>query len=483
MITRIALGIAAVLVLNFGGGGTAAAGDLEILVAPKGSKAYAFAKSKADGKTRRAERKLGKALFRAAEHLNDKKSCGPCTVTVKVLGGGQKVRGGAWSVPPVRAEKARLRLLGGYNGDFSKRDPFANPTRLESAPGRSAAVLSFQGKKHALEELYISGFSFDVAAGNTYDKKSNGLRKDTSASSPILSFGYLTTNRLVIADNVFANAANGAAQPLIRAKSKKAEIVLRNNLFIGNVMAWRVGSASFRNIPARYLVEHNSFILNWPYNPDPTTSNPGTLEIGNKYSSKLIEIRGNLFAFNPGGAVFPQWDAARGPKMKIHGNLFWGNGALFKAKSGAKGALVGKFGSGRHAVFDPEELEDDFNWDSANNQAFDPGLTVQTGDPKAKPAAAAAPAPVKKADAPKPDAAMAELQALLANEGVADKKPAGALAVQASGPFQKLEFGKKGIATDIWAVRLWAEPGALPLPANKRAAAYGISPKLVEQFK
>lgn len=359
-----------------------AAKTYNILTAPdKSDPAFTEASKKANDDTIRAASSVTRALKTAHEIIA---ACGDCTVNVKLSEGNYSGRGDTapqWVFAEVSAPKATLRILGGYNQDFSTRAPFAHKTLAAHAKGRSDAVLTIEAKKSKLKELVISGIFFDVGEGNDYS--GSNLMKSSSPSVPILRFGYLETTKLLIADNVFMNAAHGVAAPLIRAAGNDAEVIVRNNIFVNNVYNWVVSGAAQKGILASYKIHGNSFILNWPFNPDPTTANPGALEIGNNYVAKKVSIQDNLFAYNVGGAIFPQWSEDRGPKMEVKHNLFYGNGAVFSPKNTADGAFVGKFtGGGRHLTFDIETIEEDFDWTASGNASFDPQLAIPKLDIK-----------------------------------------------------------------------------------------------------
>jgi hypothetical protein len=374
---RITRFIALVAVLSVSG--KALAEDVTILVAPGGSPAEAAATRQADGKKVFSERKLFKAFDLAASKLV---GCGTCTVTIKVAAGQEVGKGGVgqWRFPEVIAPGGTLRILGGWDGRFTRRTPLTTPTVLVTSSPRSGPIVEFEGKKHSVRELVFSGFALDAAPGNAYDRETNSLLKGSSSSFPLLAFGYLTTERLVVADNVFMNAANAVGGPLIRPANQNSEVIVRNNLFLNNVFCWQVTGSASKFELARYLFEGNTFILNFPYNPDATTSNPGALEIGNKYSARSVEIRRNLFAYNVGGAIFAQYDDKLGPKLVIVDNLFWQNGALFEKTGGkgdGKGAIVGKFNrSAVHGSYTPAEAEDDFAWTMKGNVVQDPDVAV-----------------------------------------------------------------------------------------------------------
>lgn len=488
------------------GAGVAKAADIDILVAPKKTPAYAAAQARANQTSVFAVKNVTQAFKAAGAQVA---ACGSCTLNIKIAAGEYygKAKTGHWVFPDVVAPDVRVRILGGYDDTFSTRTPFATPSRLVTAQDRSRPVIQFEGRKHALKELYLSGLTFDVAPGNKYNSRDNSLLKGSSSLYPILSFGYLTTNRLVIADNTFLNGAHTVAQPLIRAMSNDAEILVRNNLILNTVMAWRVNSPSGGNSIKRYGFENNSFVLNWPYNPDTGTSNPGTLEIGNKYSAKLVDITRNLFAYNVGGAIHAQWDDTKGPPVAITNNLFWGNGSLFAVAEPDMAAVVGKFnGSARYLTLTADDAQD-FEWTVQGNASFDPKLHVQVkpflaaGSKKAVMAAGAA-APSAAASPrdtpvdPPVDPGMAELAALLGDDAVAAAAAAGASSEggeaspttetepdpYASDDYAELGFGDDGnTKIQNYASRLYID-GAPPFPTNPDAVGYGTNPNLVEPF-
>lgn len=486
------------------------AADITILVGPNKSAAYDFAKSQADNATVFAEKTVSNAFKTAGQQIA---ACGACTVTIKIAAGDYygKAKTGHWMFPDVVAPDVRVRILGGYDESFASRAPFDAQSRLVTADDRSRPVIQFEGRKHALKELYLSGLTFDVAPGNNYDNRNNSLLKGTSSLYPILAFGYLTTDKLVIADNTFLNGAHTVAQPLIRPMSDDAEILIRNNVIMNTVMAWRVNAPSMRTMLKRYGFENNSFILNWPYNPDPGTSNPGTLEIGGKGSAKLVDIRKNLFAYNAGGAIHAQWDDVKGPPVAINENLFWGNGSLFAVEDPDMAAVVGKFnGSARYLTLTADDAED-FEWDVNGNVSFDPKLHVQikpflaagakkavmAAGAQAEDSAAAQPAATSAADGAPADPAMAELAALLGEEAMTDAAPP---LEEAAGPteapmptesepeayatdeYAELGFGDEtNTKIQNYATRLYID-GRVPFPTNPDAVGFGATPDLVEAF-
>ena len=449
-----------------------AATTITVLVANKKSAAYKNAKAMANDKTIFAERKLHKALSRVEDLIASKKKCPeprvrgleapPCKlaendrdwiINVKVAQGEYKGKGGrgGFSLSEVKAPNTVLRLLGGYDDHFKKRAPFKTPTVLKTG----GTVFAFAGKNHSLKELYISGFVMDIGAGNKYDAKTNCLLKGESAKVQQITLGYLTTGRLVVADNVFVNSSHKAMAPLIRAKNAKAEVIIRNNFIMNNVLAWEADSARFKTIPARYVIEGNSFIMNWPYNPDPTTSNPAALQLAGKYATKKFVIRDNLFAYNMGGAIF--WTAPgekTGPKTEIKHNLFFGNGQLFSENEPGAAAVVTKFGGFKSRkipwnTIDVETLEDDYDWDSEDNVVMDPKVPISM----VKPGFA------NSADVSANNSSLNDVRGLLGMNKQGNK-----LVIKNYAPRMGLDLSK------------------LPFATEPKAGGFGVSAKRVEQF-
>jgi len=261
------------------------ASDLTIYVAPSGSDAHQFASSNFASSV---ERRIHKAFQRASDHLS---SCANCSVEIRLASGEYlgKAKVGLWTFPQVDSPNASLKVLGGWNDDFTQRNPFSNPTVLKSNENRSSVALRFEGRKHSFGELVISGLTFDTTPSNNYDSKTNSFTRSGSSTFAQISFGYITTDRLIISDNTFIGAADGGVGgPIVKPVSNNGEVRIENNVFFNNLVPWTIASGSYSVPPKLYLVKGNSFILNWPYNADVSTSNPGALQVGNKYVASQI---------------------------------------------------------------------------------------------------------------------------------------------------------------------------------------------------
>ena len=118
---------------------SAAAQSYQVLVAPRDSDALAHAEAQADGEAIFAERRLFRALNRAADLMN---ATPGAVVEIRVAAGqypGQRNQG-VFVVPAMDNPTGTLRILGGFSPDFSARQPFANLVELVTIEGRLCRV-------------------------------------------------------------------------------------------------------------------------------------------------------------------------------------------------------------------------------------------------------------------------------------------------------------------------------------------------------
>lgn len=350
-----------------------AADDYVILVAPRDTPAAEYAAAQANDQTVFAERRLFRALNQAAEILG---AGGAHTVTVMVAAGeypGQTGLG-VWEIPPIANPEGRLRIVGGFNDDFSGRQPFGLLSTLVTQEGRSGAFITV-GRRSQLKEFVVSGFLFDAAPSNKYDARSNSILKGSSRTYPLISFNQVKVEHLVVADNIFINGAHGAFDPAIGGVPGSV-VDIENNLFLNTIKPMKVAAMSGgENVDIH--IRHNSFILNWPFNPDATSSNVGVLELYHSGGYRTLTIEGNLFAYNPGGAMQHDWPANRMGEIAIRDNLFHDNGSLFSTSSPEEGVIVGKFGTNpTYMSLDLITIEDDLDYDVSGNVSMDPGISL-----------------------------------------------------------------------------------------------------------
>lgn len=350
-----------------------------IYVAPKKSKAYSNAKSKENGSTIFAERTFHKSLKKAASLLQS----GQHTVTVWVAGGEYfgKAKKGVWVIPKIDNPQATLHLVGGFNDDFSGRQPFGMLSALVTRKGRDGSLIQLT-RKTKLHELVISGFLFDAAPSNKYDRRSNSILKGQSRTYPLISFSLVMLDRLIVDSNIFINGAHGAFDPYV-IPTANTIVDITNNFFLNTIKTIQVGAGmSFRGNKVKAInLRNNSFILCWPYNPDATSSDVSAIKLYHSDAAQQLNFENNLFAFNPGGVMQHDWPEDRMPEMSIRNNLFYMNAGLFGDGAVDAGVFAGKFGTNpEYLVLDMETIEDDFDYIFENNQAFDPKVPVALVD-------------------------------------------------------------------------------------------------------
>jgi hypothetical protein len=424
--------------------------DVIVLVAQRGTPAYAFASSRENGSTVIAERKLWRGLQTAAELLNEG---GRRTVTVAVAGGDYdgEFGTGIQRVPRIDNPEGTLQVLAGFNDDYSGRQPFAFPVRVPTVWGRDGAIFQMENRS-ALKELVVSGLILDAAPSNSYDVRTNSLVQSDSRHYPIMSFGGpgVEVERLVVADNVFVNGAVGAlrlsASP---PRGVEGEVLIQNNFFLNNIrnldtqtFGQRIG-APF----GRLLVRHNSFILNFPYRPDAEAADVSAVKLYHREGFEEMVFERNLFAYNPGGVFQHDWPQDRMGDLAIRDNLFFLNGVLWGESAPEAAVIAGKFGTNPvYRVLDLYDVEDDLDADMSGNVAFDPQIPVVFAPLQAASSSGVSAEPTLMNDV---------------------RRLFGA----------NTQGGTVAIAN--FAPRMSFDVRALPLPANAEAQAYGVQPALI----
>ena len=353
-----------------------------IYVAPRGTPAAEAATAKANDTTVFAETRVHSAMTKAAELLQ----AGPHTVNILVAPGVYtgKLKAGVWKLPVINNPEASLRLVGGFNDQFTGRQPFGQLSRLVTVEGRDGAIFQV-APKSALKELVISGFVLDAEPSNNYDQKTNSILKGTSRSYPLMTFSLLKTDHLVVDSNIFLNGAHGAFDPYISPLSANTVIDISNNFFLNNIKTMKPAATTGRGVAVKEIIlRNNSFLLSWPFNPDSTSSNVSAIELYHKDGCQKLTIEGNIFAYNPGGAMQHDWPDDRMPEMAIKNNLFYMNSALFAEGDAENGVIAGKFGTNpKYLLLDLETIEEDLDYDVSGNVSMDPKISIAMADLKA----------------------------------------------------------------------------------------------------
>jgi hypothetical protein len=205
--------------------------------------------------------------------------------TVHVAGGDYfgKLRSGRWNIS-IR----NLALLGGYNADFSSRDPWANPARFllneeEKAKGTPNGIILFSEENS--DGLIVDGFVFDGSSWNQY-AKNGSLDFEHSPNAPLIS---LRGGPVTVRNCLFINGSAGA----VVINSPNA--VFENNIILntsGDALVLRADG------PGPCTIRNNTLL----FACDPTaragtgkSSSGGTLlQLSGR---AVVDVDSNIFAF------------------------------------------------------------------------------------------------------------------------------------------------------------------------------------------
>lgn len=196
-----------------------------------------------------------------------------------------KLRSGKWKIL-IR----NLTMLGGYDAEFSARDPWKNPTRLvldadERAKGIPDGTVL--GSEVNSDGLVLDGFIFDGATYNAY-AKTGALDVANSPSAPLVD---LRGGRapITVRNCVFLNASGAAIN-----------IACPFGIFENNLLL-NTSGASFKiraDGPGPWSVRNNTLLFACDPTPRAGTgqsSSDGTLfQLAGR---AVVEVNSNIFAF------------------------------------------------------------------------------------------------------------------------------------------------------------------------------------------
>lgn len=182
-----------------------------------------------------------------------------------------KLRAGRWLLT-----MRNLALLGGYDAEFSARDPWANPTRFlldaeEKAKGRPSGKILYS--EEVSDGLILDGFIFDGATWNTY--------KDGSL-----------------------DLANSPLAPLVHLRGVNAPITICNCLFVN-------GSENGVQLDSALLTFENNVIVN--------TSGDALVVNANGAGPAVIRNNSFLFACDPTDRAGSGRSSSRGTLLQLKG--------------------------------------------------------------------------------------------------------------------------------------------------------------------
>ena len=245
-----------------------------------------------------------------------------------------KLRSGRWSIS-IR----NLALLGGYDAEFTDRDPWIHLTRFvfdeeQKAKGRpDGGILVSEDNS---EGLIVDGFMFDGASWNTY--KDGSLNTESSPSEPLISL-LGGDSPITVRNCVFVNASDGAAvisSPLV---------VFENNIIVntsGDALTIR------GNGPGPVIIRNNTVLFAGDPTPRAGTgqsSSRGTLVQLSGRASMTLEANILALADNFGlRAALPQ------ENVTLRNNAFAAN--LFNHLTDTKYLWADSSNWGRRVIAD-----------------------------------------------------------------------------------------------------------------------------------
>jgi hypothetical protein len=203
-----------------------------------------------------------------------------------------------------------LTILGGYNGDFTKRTPWGTPSVFAVFPGyeyvRENNLLSGRGDHSG---LVLDGLFFDASGRNTYGEKPvEGLLSYPNMDGPIASF---TGEEVTIKNCVFANSAAGAVE--LSGDGSRFENNLVINIIGIGMLDLRTTSVSTQPV----TVVNNSFCFAHDLGPPCGTGTD--FAIGIRVNRSAV-IHDNVFVSCGNAAISLYRDLDR---VSIDRNLFY----------------------------------------------------------------------------------------------------------------------------------------------------------------
>ncbi len=196
-----------------------------------------------------------------------------------------KLHAGKW-----RIAIRNLTLLGGYNSDFSVRDPWENPvcfllSEEERAKGRPEGTIL--GSDENCDGLILDGFVFDGSTWNQY-AAGGSIDLDQSPIAPLIDLGGGRAP-ITVRNCIFVNGSSGAVNISCPFGAFENNVVLNTS---GASLVLRAEG------PGPWSVRNNTIL----FAGDPTeragtgeSSSDGTLLRLN--GRAVVDVQSNIFAF------------------------------------------------------------------------------------------------------------------------------------------------------------------------------------------
>ncbi len=236
-------------------------------------------------------------------------------------------------------DKSDIKILGGYNADFSARDPFKFVSSV-IAPEGSACVLptkhtfSAERPDNNLSGVVIDGFVIDRGPLNTYKLPPKGDGSQDNSKSPNGATGIWLIGKggFSARNNIILNSAYGG----IYIKCGKDSDVKNNVVFSTVTRAISVIEGGGWGSP-KITIENNTSAFSFKFR---STEGRG---IYTAKGNAVYTIKNNVLAFNDESGVAQNFDQA---STVLQNNLFFTNkyGDHVTGGQGGKKVLVANFG-------------------------------------------------------------------------------------------------------------------------------------------
>ncbi len=156
-----------------------------------------------------------------------------------------KLKAGQWKI-----DTTQISMLGGYDANFTERNPWKHPTRLTCPP-------DYKGRRGGYTIEGVDDHSGAVIDGFVFDKKANNLYLASGdldfSRSDNTDHLWFAKNNVVIRNCVFVNGAMGA----IRAQSGQT---LENNIFVNHYLQTVHAERAF---DGPFIFRNNTVIAAW----------------------------------------------------------------------------------------------------------------------------------------------------------------------------------------------------------------------------
>ncbi len=226
-----------------------------------------------------------------------------------------------------------VQIYGGYNADFTSRDPFRYLTVIQppkDAFEKSANRNVFDMKK-PLNGVVIDGLIFDGGEKTPYnadpDPKKAGRCEGCETGMMMVGPGQknpegvmlvLYGNNHVVRNCIFINSSFGGVRAKI-GQGGQGDIEIANNVFVGNRMFGIEGFGLAGKAPEGEInIHHNTILFSWSRLKD-------LLDFGygiNVQNNATFKIHENIIALNISAGISSQ---RFNQDLYIDNNLFFGN--------------------------------------------------------------------------------------------------------------------------------------------------------------